>query len=81
MFLQKEHKANQCKRLASYWSFKLAVTGDDGEGCGDRKATETKERIERLRNNGWTVMKERYGWKGEEYYADLRRRAEMELKR
>lgn len=75
--LQKEHKANQSTRLASYWMLKPAA-----EDCGnvDCRAVEKKERIDRLRQNGWRVNKERFGWKGEEYYRELRRRAEVELR-
>ena len=74
---QNEHKAKQSKRLASYWMLKPA---DEGLGDVERKAAEKKERIERLRQNGWRVNKERFGWKGEEYYRKLRRRVEVELR-
>jgi len=76
--LQQEHKAKQSKRLASYWLLKPpAAEEDDSE---DRKAADKKARIERLKQNGWRVTKERYNWKGEHYYAELRRMAEIELK-
>jgi hypothetical protein len=73
--LQKEHKAKQSKRLASYWMLKPAA-----EGAVDANNAEKRERIERLRQNGWRVNKERFGWKGEDYYRELRRRAEVELR-
>jgi hypothetical protein len=72
--LQKEHKAKQSKRLASYWMLKPAA-----EGAVDANNAK-RERIERLRQNGWRVNKERFGWKGEDYYRELRRRAEVELR-
>jgi hypothetical protein len=77
MILQREHKAKQSKRLASYWMLKPAA---EGAVEVDRKTAEKKERIERLRKNGWRVNKERFGWKGEEYYRELRRRVEVELR-
>jgi len=73
--LQKEHKAKQSKRLASYWMLKPAA-----ESAIDANNAEKRERIERLRQNGWRVNKERFGWKGEDYYRELRRRAEVELR-
>jgi hypothetical protein len=75
--LQQEHKAKQGERLASYWMLKL---GAESSGEVDRKAADKKERIDRLRQNGWSVNKEIFGWKGEEYYRELRRRAEVELR-
>ena len=72
--LQNEHKAKQSKRLASYWMLKPAA-----EGVVDANDAE-RERIERLRQNGWRVNKERFGWKGEDYYRELRRKAEVELR-
>ena len=75
--LQDEHKAKQNKRLASYWMLKPA---DEGLGDVKCKAAEKEERIERLRQNDWRVNKEKFGWKGEEYYRELRRRAEVELR-
>jgi regulator of replication initiation timing len=76
--LQKEHMAKQSKRLASYWMLKPAVEG--AVSANNRKAAEKRERIERLRQNGWRVNKERFGWKGEDYYRELRRKAEVELR-
>jgi hypothetical protein len=76
--LQKEHKAKQSKQLASYWMLKPAAEG--AVAANNLKAAEKKERIERLRQNGWRVNKERFGWKGEDYYRELRRRAEVELR-
>jgi hypothetical protein len=75
--LQQEHKAKQGKRLASYWMLKPAA---ESSGEVDRRAADKKERIDRLRQNGWNVNKETFGWKGEEYYRELRRRAEVELR-
>lgn len=46
----------------------------------DRKTAERKERMDRLRQIGWKVNKERFGWKGDEYYRELRRRTEVELR-
>jgi hypothetical protein len=74
--LQQEHKAKQSKRLASYWMLKLAAEGSEEV---DRKTAERMERMDRLRQVGWKVNKERLGWKGEEYYRELRRRVEFEL--
>ena len=76
--LQEEHKAKQNKRVASYWLLEppAAEVNDDE----DRKKADKKARIERLRKNEWQVNKERFGWKGEEYYAELRRIADFELK-
>jgi hypothetical protein len=76
--LQKEHKAKQSKRLASYWMLKPAAEGSKEV---DLKTAEMKERMDRLRQIGWKVNKERFGWKGEEYYRELRRRVEDELRR
>jgi len=76
--LQKEHKANKFKRLASYWSFKAFAPGEEGE---DQRSMETKERIERLKKSDWRVTKEQHGWKGDEHYAGLRRKAEIELEK
>jgi regulator of replication initiation timing len=76
--LQKEHKAKQSKQLASYRMLKPAAEG--AVAANNLKAAEKKERIERLRQNGWRVNKERFGWKGEDYYRELRRRAEVELR-
>lgn len=74
--LQQEHKAERCKWLASYWMLSPAL--QDSEEA-DRKAGEKNARIDRLRQNGWRVNKDRFGWKGEEYYRELRRRVELEL--
>jgi hypothetical protein len=46
-----------------------------------RETAEMKERMDRLRQIGWKVNKERFGWKGEEHYRELRRRVEEELRR
>ncbi|ETN36990.1 uncharacterized protein HMPREF1541_07978 [Cyphellophora europaea CBS 101466] len=37
------------------------------------------ERIKKLRDHGFHVRKERYGWKGGDYYEAFRRKAEIEL--
>lgn len=44
-------------------------SGVEGESVGKR---ERRERRERLRREGWWVKKEKYGWKGEGHYAELR---------
>jgi hypothetical protein len=38
-----------------------------------------KTRIQYLRNQGWDVRKEKFGFKGEAFYEELRRRVESEL--
>jgi hypothetical protein len=38
-----------------------------------------KERIEKLRCEGWTVQKEKHGFKGVEWYENFRSRVEAEL--
>jgi hypothetical protein len=58
----------------------LKPAAERAVGANNPKAAEKKERIERLRQNGWRVNKERFGWKGEDYYRELRRRAEVELR-
>jgi hypothetical protein len=63
--LQFERQSNRTSKLASFWSIKAE----------DVEVREKKERIERLRNGGWNVRKERHGWKGKEYYEELRARA------
>ena len=60
--LQIEHQKNRSSRLASFWSLKQ----EDIDGRGK------KERIERLRNSGWDVSKRAHGWKGKDYYEELR---------
>ena len=75
--LQEEHRAKHSKRLASFWSFDPAATND--EDGRESKAQEKRERIEKLKKDGWRVTKEKFGWKGEAYYDELRRKAEVEL--
>lgn len=86
--LQQRHRLNQSKRLASFWSFKPVLSyggADNGEEEeeeeeeGDAKVQERKERMKRLRASGWRVDKERYGWKGEGYYEELREAALADL--
>jgi hypothetical protein len=60
--LQFERQRNRTSKLASFWSIKAE----------DVEVREKKERIERLRKGGWDVRKERHGWKGREYYEELR---------
>jgi hypothetical protein len=60
--LQIEHQTNRTSRLASFWSTKEE----------DVEVREKKERIERLRKGGWNVNKRGHGWKGKEYYEQLR---------
>lgn len=62
--LQIERNKNKTSRQASFWSIKEDV-----------EAKEKKARIDRLRTEGWNVNKRTHGWKGEEYYAELRSRA------
>jgi hypothetical protein len=89
-FLTQAHDKSACgKRLASYWLLSMPVrcpTGSMLRGVDRAQAKEenqklkkTRERIEKLREEGFHVRKERYGWKGAEYYDDLRRMAEREL--
>ncbi|KIX02738.1 uncharacterized protein Z518_08680 [Rhinocladiella mackenziei CBS 650.93] len=82
-------------RLASYWSFehvasasksKFTETQQHGRGCGlgdneDPQVKTKKERIERLGRKGWRVRKEDHGFKGIEWYENLRSRVEVELDR
>ena len=67
--LQIEHQKNRSSRLASFWSLKQ----EDIDGRGK------KERIERLRNSGWDVSKRAHGWKGKDYYEELRSSALADL--
>lgn len=73
--LQRQHRVNQTKRYASFWSF----AGPQTENGVDPKDQERKERIERLRDNGWLVRKEKRGFKGTQYYEDLCNKALAEL--
>jgi len=69
-------------RLRSFWSLQIrdTVTGAGGGGGDEEKKRARKERIERLRGQEWEgVRKERFGWKGSEYYEGLRGRAERDL--
>jgi hypothetical protein len=63
--LQIERQKNRTGRLASFWSIKQE----------DVEAREKKERIEKLKKSGWDVSKRAHGWKGKEYYEELRSRA------
>lgn len=63
--MQIERQRNRTSRLASFWSIKQE----------DVEAREKKERIERLKKSGWDVSKRAHGWKGKEYYEELRSRA------
>ncbi|KAK5941314.1 hypothetical protein PMZ80_006592 [Knufia obscura] len=65
-------------RLRSYWNLQIADARGT-PGVDEEKAVLMQERIDRLRGMGWSVRKERLGWKGAEYYEGLRRRAEEEL--
>jgi hypothetical protein len=62
----------------SYWISKSTVEGT--VDANNRKEAERRERIERLRQNGWRMNKERFGWKGEDHYRELKRSAETELR-
>jgi len=87
---QAEHSRSKVltqNRLASFWSFEQApapssdfpARSADGRVIEDARAVAKKARIEKLRLNGWAVSKERHGFKGEQYYENLRRVAEREL--
>jgi hypothetical protein len=62
---QTERQKNRTTRLASFWSIKQE----------DVEAREKQERIDRLKRSGWDVSKRAHGWKGREYYEELRSRA------
>ncbi|EXJ56667.1 hypothetical protein A1O7_07011 [Cladophialophora yegresii CBS 114405] len=56
----------------------------DGDGAGDQegedaKAKAKKERMARLRQQGWRVRKENHGFKGVQFYDNLCRCVETEL--
>ena len=54
--------------------------GTEKEAQEDVKAKGKRERIEKLKKDGWqSIRKERYGFKGVVYYEELRRRVEREL--
>lgn len=63
--LQTERHKNRTSRLASFWSIKQE----------DVQAREKQERIDGLKKSGWDVSKRAHGWKGREYYEELRSRA------
>ncbi|EXJ74355.1 uncharacterized protein A1O5_02651 [Cladophialophora psammophila CBS 110553] len=52
---------------------------DHGSPVEDPQDKVKKEKIDKLRRQGWKVCKERHGFKGVEFYEDLRRRVEAEL--
>ena len=52
---------------------------DELSGEQDTQAKAKKERIEKLRREGWVVRKEKHGFKGEAFYDELCRRVEAEL--
>ncbi|KAK5088062.1 hypothetical protein LTR05_002278 [Lithohypha guttulata] len=61
-------------RLRSFWSLQIADAQSKSSAAEDEKARERKRRIEKLRAEGWrTVRKEAKGFKGVEYYEELRR--------
>ena len=72
-------------RLRSFWSLQIADAQSRKDGSGptwadEEKAKERKERIQRLKADGWKgVRKEAKGWKGSEHYEALRARVEQEL--
>ncbi|KAL6248970.1 hypothetical protein RBB50_004033 [Rhinocladiella similis] len=81
-------KAQSKNRHTSFWTFQSAnrlapaPTPSDPEGkasSDDLVTIAKKERIERLRREGWNVRKEKYGFKGVEWYEALRRRVEKEI--
>ncbi|KAL9618793.1 MAG: hypothetical protein Q9160_006516 [Pyrenula sp. 1 TL-2023] len=88
-FLQQEHRRKKAQgedgaegRKASYWLLSSQATTNKVKGSKkETKGPELKEKIERLKKEGWRINKERKGWKGEEYYKNLREKAwaEMEI--
>lgn len=79
------HQTVKDARLRSFWSLQAAEAQDRVEKSGsgwevERKTRERRERIEKLRISGWRdVRKEAKGFKGSEYYDELRRVVEEEL--
>lgn len=81
--VQAAHTASKslCKtRLASFWSLEHAATVPGVvQQLDDPKLATRKARIEQLREEGWNIRKERYGFKSDQYYDNFRRAAEREL--
>lgn len=83
------------RRFASFWSFehrpaltKGGAAGsnrghnaeeDGDEGQEDPACNARRERIEKLRREGWRVRKEKHGFKGAEWYEGFRSRVAGEL--
>ena len=68
-------------RLKSFWNLQIAEAQEQDDDLSARdKARTMKKRIAELRADNWKrVTKEAKGWKGQAYYNELRRKAEMEL--
>lgn len=86
-FLQQEHRRKKAQgedrgegQKASYWLLSSQGTTNKAKASDKEvKSAEYRERIEQLRKEGWRVNKDRKGWKGEEYYKDLRKKAWAEI--
>ncbi|KIX99057.1 uncharacterized protein Z520_05518 [Fonsecaea multimorphosa CBS 102226] len=52
---------------------------DHDTPSGESSRHRFKKKIDELKRQGWKVCKERHGFKGVEFYEDLRRRVEAEL--
>lgn len=81
-------KAQNKNRHISFWTFQpanrlvLPPTPSDTKNnttSDDPVTTAKKERIERLRKEGWDVRKEKYGFKSVEWYEAFRCRVEKEM--
>ncbi|KIW22869.1 uncharacterized protein PV07_11120 [Cladophialophora immunda] len=75
-------KSKSAPRPACDVSRNADLAGEDDNCCspwGNGSRDRFKEKIDELRRQGWKVCKERHGFKGEEFYKDLRRRVEVEL--
>lgn len=67
-------------RLRSFWNLQIADVQSRSTSAHDEKKKALKERIERLKKNGWQdVRKEAKGFKGAAYYEALRSSVEQEM--
>lgn len=67
-------------RLRSFWNLQIADAQSKSTDAQDEKKKAQKERIERLKKNGWRdVRKEAKGFKGAAYYEGLRKSIEQEM--
>lgn len=71
-------RAHHLARLSSSVSVSSEFSSDEKVG-NDARSRLRKERIQRLRVNGWKVTKESHGFKGQRYYEQVRQRAEEDL--